>query len=125
MYSCYACACTLWVVCVQVLTDAESYDEAVQMLSKRYIAAPAYFIVAGSKPNEGAVITRDRNVLSDLWQLNVSSSDPNSWYILETNYVRTLFHTQLKLSLVIVQLLYNMTLQYSVHKAYRQNNNEN
>ena len=93
MYSCYACACTLCVVCVQVLTDAESYDEAVQMLSKRYIAAPAYFIVAGSKPNEGAVITRDRNVLSDLWQLNVSSSDPNSWYILETNYVCTLLQT--------------------------------
>ena len=91
------CACTavmcsinLCAVCVQVLTDAESYDEAVQVLSKRYIAAPAYYIVAGSKPNEGAVITRDRNVLSDIWQLNVSSSDPNSWYILETNYVRTL-----------------------------------
>ena len=71
----------------QVLTEAKSYDEAVQMLSQHYIAAPAYYIVAGSKPNEGAVITRDRNILNDLWQLNVSSNDPNSWYILETNYV--------------------------------------
>ena len=97
------------VVCVQVLTDAKSYDEAVQVLSKRYIAAPAYYIVAGTKPNEGAVITRDRNVLSNLWQLNVSSSDPNSWYILETNYVRSC--VQLKMSLVVVmQLLYNLTI---------------
>ena len=74
----------------QVLTEAQSYDEAVQMLSQHYIAAPVYYIVAGSQPNEGAIITRDRNILNDLWQLNVSSSDPNSWYILETNYVRML-----------------------------------
>ena len=73
---------------MQVLTDAKSYDEAVEMFSKQYIAAPAYYIVAGSRPNQGAVITRDRNILNDLWQLNVSSSDPNSWYLLETNYVR-------------------------------------
>ena len=83
------CIIYAFVLFSQVLNESQSYDEAVHMLSTRYIAAPAYYIVAGTKPNEGAVITRDRNVLSDLWQLNVSSSDPNSWYILETNYVRT------------------------------------
>ena len=57
------------------------------MLSKHYLAAPVYFILAGSKPNEGVVITRDRNILVNLWQLNVSVSVPNSWYLLETNYV--------------------------------------
>jgi len=55
----------------------QSYDEAIQMFSKHYIAVPMYYIVAGSKPNEGAVITQDRNILNDLWQLNVSSSDPD------------------------------------------------
>lgn len=69
-----------------VLNSAKSYDEAMQMLSKSYIAAPVYYTVAGSEPDQGAVVTRDRNILNDLWQLNVSSSDPNSWYILETNY---------------------------------------
>ena len=90
----YSFTCTVQYLCcyIQTLNDAQSYDEAVEMLSKRYIAAPTYYIVAGSRPNEGAVITRDRNILSDLWQLNVSSSDPNSWYLLETNYVRTYVH---------------------------------
>lgn len=87
-----------------------SYDEAVQMLSKHYIAAPIYYIVAGSKPNEGAVITRDRNVLNDLWQLNVSSNDPNSWYLLETNYVcycNHSYHTMLTIAIgYTIYLLY-------------------
>lgn len=87
LYTCYNINCHLLFTCVQVLTDAKSYDEAVSMLSKHYIAAPVYYIVAGSKPGEGVVITRDRNILSNLWQINVPSSDPNGWYVLETNYV--------------------------------------
>ncbi|XP_065911752.1 N-acylethanolamine-hydrolyzing acid amidase-like [Dysidea avara] len=70
----------------QVLTHARSYDEALDMLNKHYLAAPVYYILAGSKPNEGAVITRDRSILVNLWQLNVSASVPDSWYLLETNY---------------------------------------
>ena len=72
---------------LQVLTHAKSYNEALDMLNKHYLAAPVYYILAGSKPNEGAVITRDRNILVNLWQLNVSTSAPDSWYLLETNYV--------------------------------------
>ena len=72
---------------LQVLTHARSYDEALDMLNKHYLAAPVYYILAGSKPNEGAVITRDRSILVNLWQLNVSASVPDSWYLLETNYV--------------------------------------
>ena len=73
----------------QVLTTVSSYKEASELLQKETLAAPVYYIVAGSEPNEGAVVTRDRNFLRDLWVLNVSSSVPNSWYILETNYVST------------------------------------
>ena len=57
------------------------------LLSMGYIVAPVYYILAGTKPNEGAVITCDRNILVNLWQLNVSSSVPDTWYLLETNYV--------------------------------------
>ena len=73
----------------QVLTTVSSYKEASELLQKETLAAPVYYIVAGSEPNEGAVVTRDRNFLRDLWVLNVSSTVPNSWYILETNYVST------------------------------------
>ena len=93
-YMCFICIIiqTVFNVSVQVLTNAKSYDEAVEMFSKQYIAAPIYYILAGSQPNQGAVITRDRNILSNFWQLNVSSSDPNSWYLMETNYVCVLMY---------------------------------
>ena len=93
-YICFICIIiqTVFNVSVQVLTNAKSYDEAVEMFSKQYIAAPIYYILAGSQPNQGAVITRDRNILSNFWQLNVSSSDPNSWYLMETNYVCVLMY---------------------------------
>ena len=57
------------------------------MLKEEPLTAPVYYIVAGSRPNQAAVISRDRNFLGDLWVLNVSSAVPNSWYLLETNYV--------------------------------------
>ena len=107
------CIFNACVVFSQVLNNSQSYDEAVHVLSTRYIAAPAYYIVAGTKPNEGAVITRDRNVLSDLWQLNVSSSDPNSWYILETNYVRTYVH----INHIICTIFIIIAKQYNLAKA--------
>ena len=82
-------------VCVfnglQVLTTAKSYAEAVNMLKKESLTAPVYFITAGSQPNQGAVLTRDRNKLADAFSLNTSDIDiqepANRWYLLQTNYV--------------------------------------
>ncbi len=65
-----------------------SYSEVVELLGKEPLTAPTYFITAGSAHNEGAVLTRDRNTLANLWSLNVSAAVPSSWYLLETNYVR-------------------------------------
>lgn len=45
----------------EVLLKAETYDQAVDMLSSHLLIAPAYFIVGGVKPNEGVVITRDQH----------------------------------------------------------------
>ena len=74
----------------QVLTVAQSYDDAINQLKEEVLSAPVYYISAGSQPNQGAIITRDRNVVRKFTPLNVSlNTDPNSWYLLETNYVCT------------------------------------
>ena len=73
----------------QVLTSVRSYDEAVEQLKREPLCAPVYFITAGSQSGQGAVIIRDRNFLRSFIPLHVSlPADPNSWYLLETNYVR-------------------------------------
>ena len=64
-----------------------SYEDALVALSHTPIIAPVYYIIAGSSSNQGAVLARDRNSLRDLWPLKVSPDTPNSWYLLETNYV--------------------------------------
>lgn len=66
----------------EVLLKAETYDQAVDMLSRHLLIAPAYFIVGGVKPNEGVVITRDQHETLDFWRLDGGKI----WYILETNY---------------------------------------
>ncbi len=75
----------------QVLTVATSYDEAVMMLEKEPVTAPVYYITAGSLPNQGAVLTRDRNSLADIITLNTTNSTNGAtgdrWYLLQTNYV--------------------------------------
>jgi len=70
-----------------VMLNATSYAHAKQLLSEKEMIAPAYFILGGTKPGEGAVITRDRVGVADLWELSPKSSGP-SWYLLETNYDR-------------------------------------
>lgn len=60
------------------------------VLGQEPLSSPTYYIIAGSEPNEGAVLTRDRNTLLNLWSLNVTKPVAHNWYLLETNYVRML-----------------------------------
>ena len=62
-----------------------SYDDAVVFLADKPLIAPCYIIVGGAKPSQGAVITRDRIALTDLWRIDVFNG---TWYVLETNYDR-------------------------------------
>lgn len=41
-----------------------------------------YIIVGGAKPGEGAIVTRNRTVVADLWELDA----PSRWFLVETNY---------------------------------------
>jgi len=70
----------------ETLENATNYKEATTMLLSQPIVAPAYFIVGGVQPYEGAIIARDRtkNGVADYTAMN--RSDPNGWYVLETNY---------------------------------------
>ena len=106
--------------CLQVLTMATSYNEAIQLLQKEPLSAPVYYITAGSQPNEGAVLTRDRNFLTDLWPLNVSSSVPNSWYLLETNYVSEVGKISHAMAIVGRQLPLAVT-SFHIHREDKHN----
>ncbi|XP_076067426.1 acid ceramidase-like [Oratosquilla oratoria] len=69
----------------EVLERAQSYEEAKDLLSKKRLLAPVYFILGGVNAGEGCIITRDRenfNILS----LGSRKSGSGSWFLVETNY---------------------------------------
>ncbi|XP_065058054.1 acid ceramidase-like [Rhopilema esculentum] len=67
----------------ETFENANSFDDAKKALSDDQLIAPVYFILGGTKPGEGCVITRSRTK-----SLDVMSLDPPKgvWYVLETNY---------------------------------------
>ena len=73
--------------CMQVMGESTSYSDALKRLKNEKLVAPVYYIIAGSERDQGAVLTRDRNILANEYSLDSTSSHTNSWYILETNYV--------------------------------------
>merc|ERR1712159_350084 len=68
----------------QTAEKAASWSDAVHQLSQVKLSADSYFIIAGVKAGEGAVVTRDRN---DVYKTFRMGEYPGSdWYLLETNY---------------------------------------
>ena len=68
----------------KVLEEASGYDDAVTKLAATPQIDENYFIVAGAKPGEGAVLSRGRERAVDIWRL--APSQPGGWYRLQTNY---------------------------------------
>jgi acid ceramidase len=68
----------------EAMEEETTYQGAFNRLSTQDILSPVYYILGGVNPNEGAIITRALNGTVLLNTLN--SSDPNGWYLLETNY---------------------------------------
>jgi len=68
-----------------VMEQANSYNEALNMLQSGSIASSVYYIISGVKDFESAIIARDYNkpVLVD----HISVKD---WFIVQTNYDRNL-----------------------------------
>ncbi|MGH0140653.1 UNVERIFIED_CONTAM: hypothetical protein FKN15_023265 [Acipenser sinensis] len=52
-------------------------------LAKIPIIADVYYIVAGARPNQGVVVTRNREGPADIWPLDPVNG---RWYQVETNY---------------------------------------
>uniref|UniRef100_A0A1I7U8V1 Ceramidase n=1 Tax=Caenorhabditis tropicalis TaxID=1561998 RepID=A0A1I7U8V1_9PELO len=66
-----------------VLENQKTYEEAVNSLSNTHLFSPSYIIVAGTKKNEGVVISRNRWSAANIYPLNMES---NQWFLVETNY---------------------------------------
>lgn len=69
-----------------MLEEAKDYNDAHERLSTVHLVAPVYYIMAGTKGNEGAVLSRDRN--SNRHEVLLGSAPYSDWYLMETNYVR-------------------------------------
>jgi len=67
----------------KALETTTSYSDAVKYLSNVHLTAPCYIIIAGTRPNQGIVITRDRMDTKDKWTMKEAIG---GWYLLETNY---------------------------------------
>ncbi|XP_032190500.1 N-acylethanolamine-hydrolyzing acid amidase [Mustela erminea] len=65
------------------LSESENFEEAVVKLAKTPLIADVYYIVGGTSPREGVVITRNRNGPADIWPLDPLNG---AWFRVETNY---------------------------------------
>ncbi|NP_001080029.1 uncharacterized protein LOC379721 precursor [Xenopus laevis] len=65
------------------LNEAKSYTDAFLKLSKGPIITQVFFILAGTKAGEGAVITRNRNGVVDARFLD---NKRGKWFLVQTNY---------------------------------------
>ncbi|XP_026269456.2 N-acylethanolamine-hydrolyzing acid amidase [Urocitellus parryii] len=65
------------------LSESENFEAAVYKLAKTPLIADVYYIVGGTSPQEGVVITRNRGGPEDIWPLDPLNGE---WFRVETNY---------------------------------------
>ncbi|XP_011895792.1 PREDICTED: N-acylethanolamine-hydrolyzing acid amidase isoform X2 [Cercocebus atys] len=65
------------------LNESENFEAAVGKLAKTPLIADVYYIVGGTSPQEGVVITRNRDGPADIWPLDPLNG---AWFRVETNY---------------------------------------
>jgi len=73
-----------WMIRTTLL-KAETYDEALKIFLEKPSISGSYIIMAGTKPNEGAVITRGRKNAEDVITLNETA-----WFLAQANNDRWL-----------------------------------
>ncbi|XP_074848132.1 N-acylethanolamine-hydrolyzing acid amidase [Carettochelys insculpta] len=71
-----------WLV-RDTLEKAADFQAAVLKLAETPIIADVYYIVGGTSPKEGVVITRNRRGPADIWPLEPTAG---AWFRVETNY---------------------------------------
>eukprot|EP01065_Artemidia_motanka_P018653 TRINITY_DN219_c0_g1_i3.p2 TRINITY_DN219_c0_g1~~TRINITY_DN219_c0_g1_i3.p2 ORF type:complete len:364 (+),score=142.61 TRINITY_DN219_c0_g1_i3:73-1164(+) len=66
------------------------FDDAVSFIANQSMILPGYFIMGGTKPGEGAVVTHNSsNTGSDVWRLKDGYPKGSPWFLVETNYDHT------------------------------------
>ena len=68
---------------VKTCEQAESFEEAVEILSSTPLTVPTYYLVSGTEKNQGLVITRDTTKPVDIWRIDPES--PKEWALVQTN----------------------------------------
>lgn len=71
-----------WLV-RDTLDTAADFQAAVLKLAATPIIADVYYIIGGTLPKEGVVITRNRKGPADIWPLEPTAG---AWFRVETNY---------------------------------------
>jgi len=66
----------------EVLANENNFQAALNALSQTELIADVYYTMAGSKPGEGAVLSRNRHNATNIWMLN----SPSRWFEVQTNY---------------------------------------
>ena len=71
----------------RILEEACTFEDAVHLASTLPLPAPCYFIIAGAKPGQAAVISRGRDdgagPAKGIWRLDQAI---DGWFLIETNY---------------------------------------
>jgi len=73
----------------EVCARGGGFESAIEYLSSEIMIDPLYFIVAGSEPGQGAVVTRNASAAAgetDVWRLKDGYPKENPFYLVETNY---------------------------------------
>jgi len=75
----------------EAIENYDNYQAAVNFILQSSFIGPAYIIIGGPRPYEGAVCTLGPNrTLVNYWDiahgLPQNDTDQNPWYVLETNY---------------------------------------
>jgi hypothetical protein len=68
------------------MENITNYDDAVNLMSKSDLIAPAYFIIGGITSDQAVVLTRNQSSLVDAWKIDPKSPRFDSWFLIETNY---------------------------------------
>lgn len=60
-----------------IATDDLGFDSAIRQLSQATVIADMYYIVGGIKAGQGAVITKNRLSVADVWRLDAPERQVN------------------------------------------------
>ena len=71
-----------------VMQNNATYAAALDAVQKAPLVGPAYVILGGTRPGEGAVVTKEDNVTLSTWTLGDARKYNDTFFVLQTNYDR-------------------------------------